>query len=155
MSLSLPALLVRKRPPPGFLWPTQPGRFRAFSSCDAAFRPRRNSSSGTDNSSSYRNSYNYTQASVTLTYDENNETFHGLLNATNLKPNFAYQVKLSGISGTPSNEQIGLAGRWWQEEWNGDGGTYSGNWAAAMGNNVSFNISDENIDDANPWCFSS
>jgi len=70
-------------------------------------------------SSSYRNSYNYTQASVTLTYDETGESFHGTLNATNLKPNFAYQVKLSGISGTPSNELIGLAGRWWQEEWNG------------------------------------
>ena len=24
-----------------------------------------------------------------------------------------------GTPGTPSNERIGLAGRWWQEEWNG------------------------------------
>jgi hypothetical protein len=37
----------------------------------------------------------------------------------NLKPNFAYQLKLVGIPGTTSNEQIGLSGRWWQEEWNG------------------------------------
>lgn len=39
--------------------------------------------------------------------------------AQNLKPNFAYQVKLEGISGTTDNECIGLSGRWWEEEWNG------------------------------------
>jgi len=43
----------------------------------------------------------------------------GALFATNLKPNFAYQLKLVGFSGTPTNEAIGLAGRWWQEEWIG------------------------------------
>jgi len=70
-------------------------------------------------SSSYRNSYNYTQASVLVKYEEICDVLQGYLNATNLKPNFAYQLKLSGISGNPSNELIGLAGRWWQEEWNG------------------------------------
>jgi hypothetical protein len=39
--------------------------------------------------------------------------------AQNLKPNFAYQVKLVGTPGTADNELIGLAGRWWQEEWDG------------------------------------
>jgi len=42
-----------------------------------------------------------------------------MLAAANLKPNFAYQLKLVGVPGTASNEGIGLAGRWWQEEWNG------------------------------------
>jgi len=67
----------------------------------------------------YRNSYNYTQASVRVKYNDICESFHGTLHATNLKPNFAYQIKMVGFSGTPSNEAIGLAGRWWQEEWNG------------------------------------
>lgn len=69
----------------------------------------------------YLNSYNYTQACVMVTYDESGNTLRGTLTATNLKPNFAYQLKL--VSGTPANERIGLAGRWWQEEWDGS------NWA--------------------------
>ena len=36
-----------------------------------------------------------------------------------MKPNFAYQLKLVGTPGSADNEQIGFAGRWWQEEWNG------------------------------------
>ena len=36
-----------------------------------------------------------------------------------MKPNFAYQVKLVGTPGSADNEWIGLAGRWWQEEWTG------------------------------------
>ena len=67
----------------------------------------------------YRGSYNYSQATVTVTYFSAGATFSGQLVAWDLKPNFAYQLKLVGESGTPSNEQIGLAGRWWQEEWNG------------------------------------
>jgi len=73
---------------------------------------------------SYRNSYNYTQASVEATYFPINLTLSGTLTAINLKPNFAYQLKLVGTPGTidnknNNNEKIGLAGRWWQEEWNG------------------------------------
>ena len=70
-------------------------------------------------STTYRTSYNYTQANVSLTYDTQGATLTGTLQAENLKPNFAYQLKLVGTPGTPSNEQIGLSGRWWQEEWNG------------------------------------
>ena len=70
-------------------------------------------------SSSYRNSYNYSQATVTVNYYDVGETLSGKLVARNLKPNFAYQFKLVGTPGTPDNERIGLAGRWWQEEWNG------------------------------------
>lgn len=46
-------------------------------------------------------------------------TLSGSLSAAGLKPNFTYHIKLDGDSGTPANELIGLAGRWWQEEWNG------------------------------------
>jgi hypothetical protein len=74
-------------------------------------------------SESYRNSYNYTQATVSVTYHCGGPTFQGRLTANNLKPNFAYQVKLVGYPGTPANERIGLAGRWWQEEWNGSAWT--------------------------------
>jgi hypothetical protein len=70
-------------------------------------------------STSYRTSYNYTQATVSVTYNTQGSTLTGTLQAVNLKPNFAYQLKLVGTPGTSSNEQIGLAGRWWQEEWNG------------------------------------
>lgn len=70
-------------------------------------------------SATYRDSYNYTQANVSITYDTQGTTLTGTLQAENLKPNFAYQLKLAGEPGTSSNEQIGLAGRWWQEEWNG------------------------------------
>lgn len=54
-----------------------------------------------------------------MTYNTQGNTLFSTLQAENLKPNFAYQLKLVGTPGTPSNEQIGLSGRWWQEEWNG------------------------------------
>jgi hypothetical protein len=65
-------------------------------------------------SAAYRTSYNYTQASVQVTYFQTGTVLSGQVIASNLKPNFAYQLKLSGTPGTTSNEQIGLAGRWWQ-----------------------------------------
>jgi len=67
----------------------------------------------------YRDDYDYTQASVTLDFFTHTPTLHGTLTATNLKPHFAYQLKLAGESGSEANERIGLAGRWWREEWNG------------------------------------
>lgn len=70
-------------------------------------------------SSSYQGSYNYTRATVRLTFASVGTLLHGQLIAADLKPNFAYQLKLVGVPDTPSNERIGLAGRWWQEEWNG------------------------------------
>jgi hypothetical protein len=72
-------------------------------------------------SDTYRTSYGYNNpdVQVTVTFEESDGTFHGQLSATHLKPNFAYQLKISGNSGTPSNELIGYAGRWWQEEYVG------------------------------------
>ena len=74
-------------------------------------------------SQSYQTSYNYTQANVAVTYDPAAPILRGTLTAANLKPNFAYQLKLAGSPGTAANEHIGLAGRWWQEEWNGSAWT--------------------------------
>ena len=70
---------------------------------------------------SYRLNYDYTQANVHINYDNDDNTFHGFLLANNLKPNFAYQVKIVG-SGSHTenhdiNERIGYTGRWWKEEW--------------------------------------
>jgi hypothetical protein len=67
----------------------------------------------------YDNSYNYSQADVEVAYCTEGNKLQGLLKASNLKPNFAYQLKLVGTPGTADNERIGLAGRWWQEEWTG------------------------------------
>ena len=67
----------------------------------------------------YINNYDYTQANVQIDYYTDTNSLYGTLTASNLKPNFAYQLKLVGTSGTPSNEYIGYAGRWWQEEWSG------------------------------------
>ena len=74
--------------------------------------------------SSIRSSYSYTQASVQVSFDPVADVLSGTLTATDLKPNFAYQLKLLGTPGTASNERIGLAGRWWQETW--DGSAWSG-----------------------------
>jgi hypothetical protein len=70
-------------------------------------------------SANYRDNYNYTQASVQVVFDAVGSPFHGTLTAVNLKPNFAYQLKLVGTHWTSANERIGLAGRWWQETWDG------------------------------------
>jgi hypothetical protein len=67
----------------------------------------------------YQNTYVYSQATVEVAYYTTGSSLSGTLTASNLKPNFAYQIKLVGTPGTTDNEQIGLAGRWWQEEWNG------------------------------------
>jgi hypothetical protein len=70
-------------------------------------------------SSSYRDSYNYTQANVYVSFSTVGGSLAGKLVAQNLKPNFAYQLKLVGTPGTADNERIGLAGRWWEQNWAG------------------------------------
>ena len=62
-------------------------------------------------SAAYRTNYNNTQASVSASFDASSQPVHGTLWATNLKPNFAYQLKLAGTAGTASNEKVGRAGR--------------------------------------------
>ena len=70
-------------------------------------------------SEGYRTSYAYSQAGVQVDFRAEAAVLRGTLTAANLKPNFAYQLKLVGTPGTAANEGIGLSGRWWEESWNG------------------------------------
>ena len=70
-------------------------------------------------SSSYISSYLYEDASVEVIYKKKDTALNGLLIARNLKPNFAYQVKLDCTPGTVDSERVGFVGRWWQQEWTG------------------------------------
>lgn len=74
---------------------------------------------------SYRESYLYDSASVSVTWDTYLAVaFTGHVSAVDLKPNFAYQMKLvgkpAGIWGVAgddeTNERIGYAGRWWRHQ---------------------------------------
>ncbi len=74
-------------------------------------------------SPSYQASYTYSDASVLVTFESClDSAYAGHLAAGNLKPNFAYQMKIvgkpEGIWGPagddPANERIGYAGRWWR-----------------------------------------
>jgi len=67
----------------------------------------------------FRATFSYTEAAVTVTHNVEGYRLEGHVEARGLKPNFAYQLKLLGTPGTESNELIGLAGRWWQQEWTG------------------------------------
>lgn len=78
-------------------------------------------------SENYWDDYNYTQAIVQVDFDSVGSPFHGTLTAVNLKPNFAYQLKLVGTPGTSANENIGFTGRWWQEMWDGLNWNYGKN----------------------------
>jgi len=90
----------------------------------------------------YRDTYNYTQADVELQFFPLGVHLGGFLVAAGLKPQFAYQVKIVGIPDAPSNERIGLTGRWWQEEWNGS------QWSNGQNLNNKGNGSSPNPNDA-------
>lgn len=73
----------------------------------------------------YRADYVYDDADVAVTYAPcADTTFAGHLSAVNLKPNFAYQIKLvgkpTGLWGDDgddaANEMIGFTGRWWRTQ---------------------------------------
>jgi hypothetical protein len=88
-----------------------PGNYRWLDVADQAY------------SDYYLNTYNYAQetVSVYVTYEVIGNALRGTLTAVNLKPNFAYQLKIAGNPDidADTNEKIGLAGRWWEEEWDG------------------------------------
>ncbi len=74
---------------------------------------------------SYQDAYLYDDAVVTVTYTPCEcLTFAGHISAVNLKPNFAYQIKLigkpTGLWGAEgddaTNEKIGFTGRWWRTQ---------------------------------------
>lgn len=70
--------------------------------------------------------YTYDQATVILDYRYRDQTLVGTLSGANLKPNFAYQIKLNGkptafwgVDGDDvANESLGYAGRWWRHKIN-------------------------------------
>jgi len=72
----------------------------------------------------YQDTFTYDAPIVTVSFETGEPTFTGHISGTNLKPNFAYQLKIVGkptgiwgIDGDDvSNENIGYAGRWWQVE---------------------------------------
>ena len=72
-------------------------------------------------SADFQQSYRYAQASVQVSYNIVGESFVGELVALNLKPNFAYQLKIAGTPGIEENEHVGFAGRWWEQYWTGSG----------------------------------
>ena len=64
-------------------------------------------------SAAFHADFSYRDAKVRVTYRRRGPTFAGVLEASGLKPNFAYQVKLLGDrSDTWSFEAIGYHGRW-------------------------------------------
>jgi hypothetical protein len=74
---------------------------------------------------SYKETYDYGSAIIDVTYDSTcDSTLRGHLSAVNLKPNFAYQMKLTGkptaLWGTDgddaTNERLGYLGRWWRHQ---------------------------------------
>ena len=88
---------------------------------DAPFRWR--DIAGNLYATAYQDTYLYDDAAVTIIYEScQDSVFHGELQADNLKPNFAYQVKLVGKpegvwspdGDDATNERIGYAGRWWR-----------------------------------------
>lgn len=83
------------------------GNYRWLNVADQAYSP------------SYRTNFNYTKANVVVSLNTSSQPVRGVLVATNLKPDFAYQLKLTGTPGTVTSERIALVGRYWQEEWNG------------------------------------
>lgn len=74
---------------------------------------------------SYQDTYLYDDAVVTVAYHPcAGLNFVGHLSAANLKPNFAYQIKLvgkpTGLWGDDgddaANEMLGMTGRWWRTQ---------------------------------------
>jgi hypothetical protein len=98
----------------------------------------------------YRNSYTYDQAVVEVTHNTVGRTLTGTLTAKNLKPNFAYQLKLQaepthrlGDANYGTNELLGLSGRWWQQEWLGS--SWSTGWNLNDKGNGSFPNPNDNV----------
>jgi hypothetical protein len=81
-------------------------------------------------------SYDYASATVVFAYPDQAPAFGGALTGSNLKPNFAYQVKLNGkpnyFWGSEgddlANERIGFAGRWWLNKVENATGSVVGGW---------------------------
>jgi hypothetical protein len=115
-----------------FTSPTPSGKFRWLDIADQAY------------GAAYRNAYDYTQATVIVAFAPSGASLRGQLTANNLKPNFAYQVKLAGdpIEYPVANENIGFVGRWWREEWNGE------QWINGKNSNDAEYLSEKDVEDS-------
>ena len=67
----------------------------------------------------YPDTYSYTAANVQVEFETPAPTLRGTLTAANLKPNFAYQLKLVAGPELSCNERIAKAGRYWEQTWSG------------------------------------
>jgi hypothetical protein len=80
--------------------------------------------------------YDYASATGVFAYQDRGPTVGGMFTGSNLKPNFAYQVKLNGkpayfwgLEGDDlANERIGFAGRWWLNKVEKATGAVVGGW---------------------------
>jgi len=80
--------------------------------------------------------YDYASATVVFAYADHGPTIGGSFTGNDLKPNFAYQVKLNGkpahFWGSEgddlANERIGFAGRWWLNKVEKTTGTVVSGW---------------------------
>lgn len=72
-------------------------------------------------SPAYRAQYRYTEASVVAAVTPGPLGLRVKLLGHNLKPFFAYQVKLEAAPDSSDGERLGRVGRWWCEEWDGHG----------------------------------
>lgn len=94
------------------------GTYRARDIADNDYAPRFYTQQGDPD---YKAS-DYGQAAVTVSFERSGAFFEGTLDASGLKPNFAYQVKLVGMptaeygaaGDDASNDRIGFAGRWYK-----------------------------------------
>ena len=80
--------------------------------------------------------YDYASATLVFAYQDHGRTIGGRFTGSNLKPNFAYQVKLNGKptyfwgpeGDNLANERIGFDGRWWLNKVERATGTVVGGW---------------------------
>lgn len=100
---------------------------------------------GNHYAASYTGSYNYAQASVTVSFAATGTILRGTMAATNLKPHFAYQFKLEGRpeDDAAANEALGLSGRWWEQTWQGSNGWSAGGNLNTKGAGTSPNPNDD------------
>lgn len=94
--------------------------------------------------------YDYASATVVFAYQDHGPTIGGSFTGSNLKPNFAYQVKLNGKptyfwgpeGNDLANERIGFAGRWWLNKVEKATGTVLGGWNSNDAEYVSWKAQD-------------
>lgn len=78
-------------------------------------RPRWRDVAENGYAAAFRNAFDYADATATLTYEPEDDTFVGRFVADGLKPHFAYQLKFVAAHDSAGMEPLGTLGRWWWE----------------------------------------